>query len=101
LDLVSVNERRGIVTKSSALIASAVAAALTLPATALGGPAPKPAFDAEKCFGIAKAGKNDCQTANSACAQTSKRDSQADAWVYMPVGACVKVVGGSLKPSRS
>src|SRR6266436_7862088 len=79
---------------SNALIASAVAAALTIPATALGGPAPKPAFDAEKCFGIAKAGKNDCQTANSACAQTSKRDGQADAWVYMPVGACARVVGG-------
>jgi len=100
--LVSAKGRRSIVTRNSnALIASAVAAALTIPATALGGPAPKPAFDAEKCFGIAKAGKNDCQTANSACAQTSKRDGQADAWVYMPVGACARVVGGSLKPSRS
>ncbi|MGQ0577766.1 MAG: BufA1 family periplasmic bufferin-type metallophore [Betaproteobacteria bacterium] len=85
-------------TKSNALIASAVAAALALPGTAVGGPAPKPTFNAEKCFGIAKAGKNDCQTANSACATTSKRDSQADAWVYMPVGACTKVVGGSLQP---
>ena len=84
--------------KSSALIASAVAAAFAIPATALGGPAPKPAYDAEKCFGIAKAGKNDCQTANSACATTSKRNGQADAWVYVPVGACAKVVGGSLQP---
>lgn len=88
-------------TKSSALIASAVAAALAIPATALGGPAPKPAFDAEKCYGIAKAGKNDCQTANSSCAGTSKRDGQADAWVYMPVGACAKVLGGSLQPKRT
>ena len=88
-------------TKSNALVASAVAAALTMPASALGGPAPKPAFEAEKCYGIAKAGKNDCQTANSSCAGTSKRDGQADAWVYMPVGACVKVVGGSLQPKRS
>ncbi len=87
--------------KSNALIASAVAAALTIPASALGGPAPKPAFDAEKCFGIAKAGKNDCQTANSACAATSKRDGQADAWVYVPVGACAKVVGGGLQPMRN
>ena len=87
-------------TKSSSIIASAVAAALAVPVTALGGPAPKPAYEAEKCFGIAKAGKNDCQTANSACALTSKRDGQADAWVYMPVGTCGKVVGGSLQPSR-
>lgn len=88
-------------TKSNALIASAVAAVLAMPASVLGGPAPKPTFDAEKCFGIAKAGKNDCQTANSSCAQTSKRDRQADAWVYTPVGTCAKVVGGSLQPSRS
>lgn len=85
-------------TKSNTLIASAVAAALAIPATALGGPAPKPTYDAEKCFGIARAGKNDCQTANSACATTSKRDGQADAWVYVPVGACTKVVGGNLQP---
>ena len=88
-------------TKSNALVASAVAAALTMPASALGGPAPKPAFEAEKCYGIAKAGKNDCQTANSSCAGTSKRDGQGDAWIYMPAGACGKVVGGSLMPKRA
>jgi uncharacterized membrane protein len=90
-----------MVTRSTALIASAVAAALAVPAIAIGGPAPKPSFEAEKCYGIAKAGKNDCQTANSSCAGTSKRDGQADAWVYMPVGACTKVVGGNLQPKRS
>lgn len=88
-------------TQSNAFIASAVAAALAIPTTALGGPAPKPSFEAEKCYGIAKAGKNDCQTANSSCAGTSKRDGQADAWVYMPVGTCARVVGGSLQPQQS
>ena len=88
-------------TSSNALIASAVAAALVIPTIALAGPAPKPTYEAEKCYGIAKAGKNDCQTANSSCAQTSKRDGQADAWVYVPVGACEKVVGGSLQPKQN
>jgi uncharacterized membrane protein len=85
------------------LVASAVAAALSLPyvPTAQGGPAAAPKFEHEKCFGIVKAGKNDCQTANSSCAGTSKRDSQGDAWVYMPKGACDKLVGGSLQPKRS
>ncbi len=88
--------------KTNILIASAVAAALTLPfaSTAQGGPAPKPKFESEKCFGIAKAGKNDCQTANSSCAGTSKRDAQGDAWIYMPAGACEKVVGAALQPKR-
>jgi len=82
------------------LVASAVAAALAAPliVNAQGGPAPKPKFEAEKCYGIAKAGKNDCQTTNSSCAGTSKRNSQGDAWVYMPKGSCDRVVNGSLMP---
>ena len=88
---------------SRLLVASAVAAALAMPlaVNAQGGPAPKPKFDAEKCYGIAKAGRNDCQTTNSSCAGTSKRDSQGDAWVYMPKGGCEKVVNGSLQPKKA
>jgi uncharacterized membrane protein len=96
-------KRRLDVKKSNLIIASAMAAAFALPliSDAQGGPAPKPNFESEKCYGIAKAGKNDCQTANSSCAGTSKRDSQGDAWIYMPAGACGKVVGGSLMPKRA
>jgi len=86
---------------SQLLIASAVAAALAMPYSAGAGPAPKPKFEAEKCYGIVKAGKNDCQTANSSCAGTSKRDNQGDAWIYMPTGACEKLVGGSKEPKRA
>ena len=53
----------------------------------------------EKCYGIAKAGLNDCQTATSSCAGTSKKDAQADAWISVPKGACDKIVGGKLTPS--
>ena len=86
--------------KSNLLIASAVAAALTMPfvSIAQGGPASTPKFQAEKCFGIAKAGENDCQTANSSCAGTSRRDAQGDAWIYLPAGTCGKLIGGSLQP---
>ncbi len=44
------------------LIASAFAAAVAAPslASAQTGPAPTPSFQAEKCYGIAKAGSNDC-----------------------------------------
>jgi uncharacterized membrane protein len=86
---------------SQLLIASAVAAALAMPYSAGAGPAPKPKFEAEKCYGIVKAGKNDCQTANSSCAGTSKRDNQGDAWIYMPAGACEKLVGGSKDPKKA
>ena len=88
--------------KSSVLVGSAMAVALSmaLEASAQGGPAPVPKFDHEKCYGIAKAGKNDCQTANSSCAGTSKRNAQGDAWVYLPKGSCEKVVGGSPQPKQ-
>ncbi len=75
-------------------IASALAAALVLPAATS-----QAQGTMEKCYGIAKAGKNDCQTAKSSCAGTSKKDAQADAWVSVPKGACEKIVGGKLTAS--
>ncbi len=88
--------------KTNVLLGSTMAVALSmaLQASAQGGPAPVPKFDHEKCYGIAKAGKNDCQTANSSCAGTSRRNAQGDAWVYLPKGSCEKVVGGSLQPRQ-
>ncbi|HET8698318.1 MAG TPA: DUF2282 domain-containing protein [Gammaproteobacteria bacterium] len=82
------------------IVASALAAAIAGPALvpARAQPAPEPTFKAEKCYGIAKAGKNDCQTANSSCAGTSKRDGQRDAWVYVPKGTCDRLVNGSMQP---
>lgn len=75
-------------------IASALAAALVVPAATSHAQG-----NMEKCYGIAKAGKNDCQTAKSSCAGTSKTDAQADAWVSVPKGACEKIVGGKLTAS--
>jgi uncharacterized membrane protein len=77
------------------LVASAVAAAFSMPLLVSAQPAPAPKFEAEKCYGVVKAGKNDCQTANSSCAGTAKRDAQGDAWVYVPKGTCERLVGGS------
>ncbi|HKQ30179.1 MAG TPA: DUF2282 domain-containing protein, partial [Burkholderiales bacterium] len=51
-----------------------------------------------RCYGVSKAGKNDCATATSACAGTAKQDHQKDAWVYVPKGTCDKIAGSSIKP---
>ena len=77
--------------KTTLTIASALGAALLLAAQAQ---AQAPAT--EKCYGVAKAGKNDCQTATSSCAGTSKKDHEASAWLTLPKGTCEKIVGGSL-----
>lgn len=51
----------------------------------------------EKCFGIAKAGRNDCATSSSSCAGTSTKDAQKDAYIAIPKGTCSKIAGGSLE----
>ena len=53
--------------------------------------------DKEKCYGIAKAGQNDCGTATHACAGLAKKDNAPDEWKYVPKGTCAKL-GGKLKP---
>jgi len=51
----------------------------------------------EKCYGIAKAGQNDCAAGpGTSCAGTSTTDSQANAWMYVLAGTCGKIVNGSL-----
>ena len=80
--------------KRDFLIKSAVASAAALGLSATSAMAGK--SDMEKCAGIAKAGKNDCGTAKSACAGTSTKDGDPNAWMYVPKGTCEKVVGGKV-----
>jgi uncharacterized membrane protein len=47
----------------------------------------------EKCYGIAKAGQNDCGTARHSCAGKAARDNAADEWKYVPKGTCEKMGG--------
>lgn len=88
-------------TDTKLLINSALAALAALAATATiahSGPAPKPDFAFEKCYGIVKAGLNDCQTSTHSCAGTSTADNQGDSWVYLPTGTCSKLTGGNTEP---
>jgi uncharacterized membrane protein len=82
------------------IVASALAAAIVAPvALSAQKPVPAPSFKAEKCYGIAKAGKNDCaSTGNNSCGGSSKLNADPRAWVYVPAGYCDRIVGGSLKP---
>ena len=83
------------------LMASALAVAVVAPvALSAQKPVPAPtAFKTEKCYGIAKAGKNDCaSTGNNSCAGTAKASSDPRAWIYVPAGYCERIVNASLKP---
>ncbi len=53
----------------------------------------------EKCYGIVKAGLNDCGTSkNNNCAGTSTYDGDKSAWIYLPKGTCGKIIGGRSAP---
>lgn len=54
----------------------------------------------EKCYGIVKAGMNDCATATASCAGSATKDQQEDAFLLVPKGLCNKIVGGKLQPSN-
>lgn len=55
--------------------------------------------DKEKCYGIAKAGKNDCASAKNkhSCAGHAKVDNDPNEWKFVAKGDCVKQ-GGALTP---
>ena len=55
--------------------------------------------DKEKCYGVAKAGKNDCAANGHACAGQSKMDNDPTEWKYVPKGECEKM-GGSPKAGK-
>ncbi|MBR9789540.1 DUF2282 domain-containing protein [Vibrio sp. J1-1] len=84
--------------KSNLAVAAAVTGLLALGGTMLTA-APAIAAEQEKCYGVAKAGKNDCATKTGSCAGTAKQDSQKDAFVVVPKGLCDKLAGGSTTSS--
>ena len=59
----------------------------------------------EKCYGVAKAGQNDCAAGpGTSCAGTSTRDYQGNAWKLVPKGSCEDITTpkgkGSLTPTN-
>lgn len=79
------------------LIASAVAL------TIAGASASAMAEDAvanEKCYGVVKAGANDCANASKshACAGQATADSDGGEFISLPAGLCDRLAGGSTAP---
>jgi uncharacterized membrane protein len=80
------------------LVATAITGLLALGITAASASAY--AADEEKCFGIAKAGQNACNSNPSmhSCAGHSKVDNDPNDFITVPQGTCLKV-GGKLEPA--
>ena len=83
--------------KNSALIAVALAGLMSSGIAAAADTA-----KLEKCYGVAKAGQNDCasKTGGHACAGQSKKDNSPGDWKNVPAGTCV-TMGGKVDGAKS
>ncbi len=74
---------------------AASTALASLLALGLAGPAAAQDKSKEKCYGIAKAGQNDCANLSKthSCAGQSKVDMSPDDWKYVAKGTCKQMNG--------
>jgi uncharacterized membrane protein len=52
----------------------------------------------DKCYGIAKAGQNDCAAGKHACAGQGTVDNDPVSWKYVARGTCEKIGGKTTAP---
>ena len=87
----------------SSALASLLALGLVSQAAAQMGPAKDPGTGHEKCFGVAKAGQNDCANLSGthSCAGQSKADSAVEDWKYVAKGTCKDMKGLSAAEAKA
>ena len=83
-------------TTKTAILAAAIGGLVAFagPAFSADEAAKKPAT--EKCYGVAKASKNDCAGAAHSCSGQGKKDGDTKEWINVPKGTCERLVNGSL-----
>ncbi len=61
--------------------------------------APASAKDMEKCYGVVKAGKNDCGDSKGkhSCAGQATKAGDKSEWIFLPKGTCDRLVNGNTK----
>ncbi|MEP7245021.1 MAG: DUF2282 domain-containing protein [Gammaproteobacteria bacterium] len=86
-------------TTKTALLAAAIGGLVAFAGPAFSADDAK-AGATEKCFGVSKAGKNDCATAAHSCQGESKKDADSKEWVKLPKGTCERIVGGTTSAAK-
>lgn len=81
-----------------AVLASTAATSMAF-AQPMGGARAMPA-GMERCYGVARAGHNDCASGAHSCAGQATRDNDPTSFVTLPSGACAKLAHGSTTPGH-
>ncbi len=79
-----------VIAGAMALAALAVRENMNLTSAAQG-EAPLPR---ERCYGVAREGKNDCGTPRHSCAGRAVRNADTGEWLMVPAGLCRRLVHG-------
>jgi uncharacterized membrane protein len=82
-----------------AMIAAAAASLLSTMLVAT----PAAAQEKEKCYGVTKAGQNDCAnlSGSHSCAGQSKVGDDAGEWKYVAKGSCIGLKGLSAEQAKA
>lgn len=85
--------------KHQTTIQAAIAGVLALGLAGAVSAAPvAPDASKDKCFGIAKAGQNDCAAGKHSCAGQSTADNDPMSWKYVTKGTCEQMGGKTTAP---
>lgn len=84
------------------IVSSALASALAL-GLGIAGQAAAQDSGKEKCYGIAKAGQNDCAnlSGSHSCAGQGKADMDAGEWKYVAKGTCKSMKGMTAEEAKA
>ena len=88
------NKRSALVAAALVSVASIAAANPSMSASAKA--------EKEKCYGVAKAGANDCGAADGShsCAGQAKTDNAPSEWKFVAKGTCEKMGGKTTPPGK-
>jgi uncharacterized membrane protein len=85
------------------MLQSTLASVLTVGVMSLAHAGPvAPDASKDKCFGVAKAGANDCASASGthSCAGQAAKDNDPGDWKYVAKGTCKKMGGTLTAPKQ-
>ena len=82
-------------TTKRTMIGAAVGSMLALGALSVAGQAAAQDAEMEKCYGVVKAGKNDCAGPGHTCQGQARADGAANEFIMVPAGTCERLVNGS------
>ena len=85
---------------NKALLTTAIAGIVGA-SVALSGEAIADKSSKEKCYGVAKAGQNDCASADGShsCAGHATQDNDPNEWKYVDAGTCAEMGGSTTAPA--